>query len=69
VLRVLGRATCFDGIEELALADEDTFRQFFHEFCERFCARYYNEFVHPPQNEVNIAKTMNIYKRMGMYYI
>jgi hypothetical protein len=33
VLRVLGRGTCFDGIEELNLISEETNRTFFHNFC------------------------------------
>ena len=28
VLRVLGRATCFDGIEEIGKGDEETFRSY-----------------------------------------
>ncbi len=35
-LRVLGRATCFDGISELSNVSEETHRIFFHKFTRLF---------------------------------
>jgi hypothetical protein len=36
VLRVLGRGTCFDGIEELSFISKPTMHSFFHKFCKWF---------------------------------
>lgn len=40
VLRVLGRGTCFDGIEELTGGSAECHRVFSHKFCELFARRY-----------------------------
>ena len=48
VLRVLGRATEFDGITELSGISEETMRAFFHSFCKWFRDGIYPKFVHMP---------------------
>ena len=48
VLRVLGRGTCFDGIEELAFGDQETYRIFFHDFCKKFAAKFYDKWIYAP---------------------
>jgi len=65
VLRVLGRGTCFDGIEELALGDKETFRVFFHDFNEKFVKNYYSMFVHTPSTEDEIKEVMTTYEKLG----
>jgi hypothetical protein len=42
VLRALGRATCFDGIAELAGGSAETHRIFFHKWCKMFARKYYS---------------------------
>jgi hypothetical protein len=66
VLRVLGRGTCFDGIEELNLVSEECNRTFFHNFCEAFSQKYFHEYCHPPQTAEEIASTMGVYEQMGL---
>jgi hypothetical protein len=63
VLRVLGRGTCFDGIEELAKADEETYRTFFHDFCSKFCRRFYADWVYTPRNEEELFGTLAQHRR------
>jgi hypothetical protein len=41
VLRVLGRGTCFDGIEELTGGSAESHRRFFHDFIIKFSRKYY----------------------------
>ena len=65
VLRVLGRATCFDGISELTLADEETHRVFFHEFCQKFARKFYSEYVYPPTSMEEMKKVSSVYERLG----
>ena len=43
VLRILGRSTCFDGIEEITGVSAETHRTFFHQFNALFVARYYTQ--------------------------
>jgi hypothetical protein len=66
VLRVLGRATCFDGIDELTKTSAEVHRVFFHEFCKKFAARYFKEYVCAPQSEEAIRKATGIYERLGL---
>jgi hypothetical protein len=66
VLRVVGRGTCFDGIEELNLISEETNRTFFHNFCELFSKTYFHEYCRPPQTQEEIASTMGVYEQMGL---
>lgn len=66
VLRVLGRATCFDGIEELSLGSAEAHRSFFHEFNRRFVQKYFDDYVYTPRNAEETRKTMAIYKRLGI---
>lgn len=66
VLRLLGRGTCFDGIEELTMGSAEVHRVFFHEVNKRFVERYYEEYVYAPRTTEEIRKTMAIYERMGL---
>ena len=66
VLRVLGRGTCFDGIEELTNGSAEAHRVFFHKFCKTFCNRYFNEYVYPPRNEEEKRRWASDYSRMGL---
>jgi len=66
VLRVLGRGTCFDGIEELSLADEETHRVFFHRWTKKFSDKYFTTYIHPPRNAEELARAIDIYTRMGL---
>lgn len=65
VLRVLGRATCFDGIEEITGGSAETHRVFFHKFCERFAKRYY-EYVYLPRTQEETRRWAMDYSRMGL---
>lgn len=66
VLRVLGRATCFDGIEELTEGSAEIHRTFFHDFCKRFACRYFEEYVHPPRTVEELRKMTSVYDRQGL---
>ena len=65
VLRILGRATCVDGISELTLASEETHRVFFREFCKKFAATYYKQFVSAPTSVEEMKKVSSVYERLG----
>ena len=65
ILRVLGRATCFDGISELTMAHEETHRVFFHECCEKFASIYYQQYVYPPTTMEEMKKVSSVYERLG----
>jgi hypothetical protein len=65
VLRVLGRGTCFDGIQELSKASAEVMRTFFHKFCRLFSEKYFAQYVHPPEGD-EIASVMRVYERQGL---
>lgn len=66
VLRVLGRGTCFDGIEELTGGSAECHRVFFHKFCELFARRYYDEYVYLPRDDNEKRAWASDYARMGL---
>ena len=66
VLRVLGRGTCFDGIEELTHGSAEAHRMFFHRFIEKFCKTKYNEYIYPPRNDEELNQWTADYRRMGL---
>jgi hypothetical protein len=66
VLRVLGRGTCFDGIEEISRASREIHRSFFHDFTRKFVEKYYDEYVSLPVSPDEVRKVMSIYERMGI---
>ncbi len=66
VLRVLGRGTCFDGIEELTGGSAEAHRVFFHKFCSKFVEKYFNEFVYLPRTEEEKTAWATDYIRMGL---
>lgn len=66
VLRVLGRAHCFDDCAEMSGIDGETHRQFFHEFCHKFTHRFWDDYVHPPQTEQEIEEVLQIYSVNGL---
>jgi hypothetical protein len=66
VLRVLGRGTCFDGIEEITGASAEVHRTFFHKFIEKFSKTYYKQYVYLPRDDTELEKTMLDYQRMGL---
>ena len=51
VLRVLGRAACFDDCEEGTGIDEETLRTFFHEFTKKFRTELFPVWCRPPEGE------------------
>ncbi len=66
LLRVLGRGTCFDGIEEITLGSAEAHRAFFHRFNKLFAERFYDKYVYAPRTAEEIRKTMGIYERLGL---
>ena len=66
VLRVLGRATEFDGITELSGISEETMRAFFHSFCKWFRDEIYPKFVHMPSTPDEAAEILAAYARVGL---
>jgi hypothetical protein len=66
VLRVLGRGYCFDGVEELCLISAEVLRVFFHKFCKLFSEANFSVYCSPPTSDEDIAKTVNIYERLGL---
>lgn len=66
VLRVLGRGTCFDGIEELTGGSSEAHRNFFHKFIKLFSKAYFNEYVYLPRNQDELERWTMDYNRMGL---
>ena len=62
VLRVLGRGTCFDGIEELTGGSAESHRRFFHDFIIKFSRKYYSEYVYLPRNDDELKKPCQFMK-------
>ena len=66
VLRVLGRSTVFDGINELSGIGVSTFHSFFHRFCEWFGSEIYRDWVSMPKSEDEIAAITAAYALVGL---
>jgi hypothetical protein len=50
-LRVLGRAACFDDIEDHTEMSEETARTFFHSFCEKVATELFPVWCAPPDGD------------------
>ena len=66
VLRVLGRATCFDGITELSGIAESTMCTFFHRFTKWFREDIYPCFVYAPKTLDDLAEVQTPYALLGL---
>ena len=65
VLRVLGRASCFDSIAELTGTNEEVHRTFFHKFLNAFVAELCDVYICPPHSADGIARVMKAYDAIG----
>lgn len=66
VLRVLGRATCFDGIFELSGISIASMDAFFHKFTEWFRSELYPKFVFTPKTMTEVAEIQAAYAALGL---
>lgn len=66
VLRVFGRATCFDGIFELSGIGVTTMTTFFHKITEWFSIKIYPEFVFMPRNKDELVSLAAPYALLGV---
>ena len=51
VLRMLGRGTCLDGIQELSGISPATMCRFFHRWCAKFVDKVYPQHVYMPRTQ------------------
>ena len=65
VLRVLGRASCFDSVAELTNSEKEAHRVFFHKFIKVFVDNLFHHYVSPPTSDEAITQTMRHYDRVG----
>ena len=65
VLRVLGRASCFDSIAELTNSEKEAHRVFFHKFVKIFVEKLFDHYVCPPTSDESISQIMRHYDRVG----
>ena len=63
---MLGRGTCFDGIEELTGGSSEAHRNFFHKFIKLFSKAYFNEHVYLPRNQDERERWTMDYNGMGL---
>jgi len=66
VLRVLGRGTCFDGIEELSGVSVSTMHSFFHKFTAWFREEVFPVFVSTPKTKEGLVQIEAAYKLLGL---
>ena len=66
VLRVLGRGTVFDGINELSDISEQVMNTFFHAWTEWFVTKIYPEYVHAPSTPDEVAEVVAAYHKLGL---
>jgi len=66
VLRILGRATCFDGITELSGIPTSSMQAFFHRFTAWFRKDVYPEFVYVPKTREDLARVETPYALVGL---
>ena len=66
VLRILGRATCFDGILELSGISVSTMQRFFHEFTAWFRKEVYPKFVSTPTTLSELMDIQAAYAALGL---
>jgi len=68
VLRILGRGSCADDINELSGIGESTVHELFKTFVVNFSQRgsdgFYDEWIKPPVGE-DLQKVMDMYANMG----
>lgn len=64
-LRVLGRAACFDDVEEGNWISEDVNRGFFHHFCHAVGVRMWDEHVFFPQTDKDVARCCASFEASG----
>ena len=65
VLRILGRATCFDGIEELSSISVPTMQGFFHQFTSKVRSELYDLHVHMPKTKEEMSEAEAPYAVLG----
>jgi hypothetical protein len=65
VLRILGRATCFDGITELTGMSTSAIQTFFHLFCEKVAVTLGPEFIVFPRTPEEVAAAMGPFGILG----
>jgi hypothetical protein len=65
-LRILGRGTVLDGIEELSYIAKPTISLFFHLFCEKVVELLYDDWVVVPTSCEDISKCMGPYFAVGL---
>lgn len=66
VLRILGRASCFDGITELSGVAVTTMWAFFHKFTAWFRRYIYPIFVHMLKNKDELAELAAPFALLGI---
>jgi len=65
VLRVLGRAVCFDECKTGTGINEETLRVFFHAFCKHFAKEIFPMYCKPPTG-IEIDKILGVYEQLGL---
>ncbi len=65
VLRILGRGTCLDGIEELSFISNSKMDTFFHLFTKHVVSDLSAEFIKMPSSAQELAYIMNTYAYLG----
>ena len=66
MLRVLGRATCFDGITELSGIAVPTMAAFFHRFTTWFRTEIFPKFVYTPSDKDELVGVEAAYAAVGL---
>jgi hypothetical protein len=66
VLRILGRATCFDGITELSGIPTSSMQALSHRFTAWFPKDIYPEFVYAPKTREDLARVETPYALVGL---
>jgi len=66
VLRVFGRATCFDGITELSGIAVPTMAAFFHRFTAWFRKEIFPKFVYTPTDKDELVGVEAVYAAVGL---
>ncbi len=65
VLRVLGRAHCFDDVEESTNISAEVHRCFFHRFCEIFATKVASAWLRPPESRNEVLAVFTMYGAVG----
>lgn len=65
VLRMLGRSTCLDGIQELSGISPSVMSVFFHKWCQKAAEELYPVYVKFPKTQSDIDKVMYDFAYVG----